>query len=226
MTADLELLETRIGYKFKDRTHLEHALTHRSMGAVYNNERYEFFGDALLGVVISRHLFEKFPRADEGELSRMRSSLVKETTLAEMANTIHLGDFLILGAGELKSGGYRRSSILADAMEAMICAIYLDSDHNLNLLDDVLTNWFRNRLETITPEVQKDSKTMLQEYMQSKRLPLPEYKLFNTVGDQHKQTFTVTCRVSIFDELFTGIGTSKRRAEQDAASKVLARIGE
>ena len=196
------------------------------MGAVYNNERYEFFGDALLGVVISRHLFEKFPDADEGKLSRMRSSLVKETTLAEMANTIHLGDFLILGAGELKSGGFRRSSILADAMEAMICAIYIDSNHNLNLLDDVLTSWFTSRLDSISPEVQKDSKTKLQEYLQGRRLPLPEYKLFNVVGDNHKQSFTVTCRVSMFDELFTGIGTTKRKAEQDAASKVLAKIGE
>ncbi|MBO6069561.1 MAG: ribonuclease III [Succinivibrionaceae bacterium] len=226
MTADFSLLEKKIGYKFKDLTHLKHALTHRSMGAVYNNERYEFFGDALLGVVISRHLFEKFPDADEGKLSRMRSSLVKETTLAEMANTIHLGDFLILGAGELKSGGFRRSSILADAMEAMICAIYIDSNHNLNLLDDVLTSWFTSRLDSISPEVQKDSKTKLQEYLQGRRLPLPEYKLFNVVGDNHKQSFTVTCRVSMFDELFTGIGTTKRKAEQDAASKVLAKIGE
>ena len=208
MTADFSLLEKKIGYKFKDLTHLKHALTHRSMGAVYNNERYEFFGDALLGVVISRHLFEKFPDADEGKLSRMRSSLVKETTLAEMANTIHLGDFLILGAGELKSGGFRRSSILADAMEAMICAIYIDSNHNLNLLDDVLTSWFTSRLDSISPEVQKDSKTKLQEYLQGRRLPLPEYKLFNVVGDNHKQSFTVTCRVSMFDELFTGIGTT------------------
>lgn len=226
MTADFSLLEKKIGYKFKDLTHLKHALTHRSMGAVYNNERYEFFGDALLGVVISRHLFEKFSDADEGKLSRMRSSLVKETTLAEMANTIHLGDFLILGAGELKSGGFRRSSILADAMEAMICAIYIDSNHNLNLLDDVLTSWFTSRLDSISPEVQKDSKTKLQEYLQGRRLPLPEYKLFNVVGDNHKQSFTVTCRVSMFDELFTGIGTTKRKAEQDAASKVLAKIGE
>ena len=226
MTADFSLLEKKIGYKFKDLTHLKHALTHRSMGAVYNNERYEFFGDALLGVVISRHLFEKFPDADEGKLSRMRSSLVKETTLAEMANTIHLGDFLILGAGELKSGGFRRSSILADAMEAMICAIYIDSNHNLNLLDDVLTSWFTSRLDSISPEVQKDSKTKLQEYLQGRRLPLPEYKLFNVVGDNLKQSFTVTCRVSMFDELFTGIGTTKRKAEQDAASKVLAKIGE
>ena len=217
MTADFSLLEKKIGYKFKDLTHLKHALTHRSMGAVYNNERYEFFGDALLGVVISRHLFEKFPDADEGKLSRMRSSLVKETTLAEMANTIHLGDFLILGAGELKSGGFRRSSILADA---------IDSNHNLNLLDDVLTSWFTSRLDSISPEVQKDSKTKLQEYLQGRRLPLPEYKLFNVVGDNHKQSFTVTCRVSMFDELFTGIGTTKRKAEQDAASKVLAKIGE
>ena len=226
MTADFSLLEKKIGYKFKDLTHLKHALTHRSMGAVYNNERYEFFGDALLGVVISRHLFEKFPDADEGKLSRMRSSLVKETTLAEMANTIQLGDFLILGAGELKSGGFRRSSILADAMEAMICAIYIDSNHNLNLLDDVLTSWFTSRLDSISPEVQKDSKTKLQEYLQGRRLPLPEYKLFNVVGDNHQQSFTVTCRVSMFDELFTGIGTTKRKAEQDAASKVLAKIGE
>ena len=156
----------------------------------------------------------------------MRSSLVKETTLAEMANTIHLGDFLILGAGELKSGGFRRSSILADAMEAMICAIYIDSNHNLNLLDDVLTSWFTSRLDSISPEVQKDSKTKLQEYLQGRRLPLPEYKLFNVVGDNHQQSFTVTCRVSMFDELFTGIGTTKRKAEQDAASKVLAKIGE
>lgn len=226
MIANIHLLEKKLGYTFLDQTHLAHALTHRSMGAQYNNERYEFFGDALLGVIISRHLFEKFPHANEGDLSRMRSSLVKETTLAEMANSIHLGDFLILGPGELKSGGFRRNSILADAMEAIICAIYIDSNHNLNLLDEVLTKWFASRLEIITPEVQKDSKTLLQEYLQERKLPLPSYELFNTVGEQHNQTFTVTCKVSLFKELFTGIGTSKKRAEQDAASKVLAKIGE
>lgn len=226
MIDKLEALEKKLGYRYENRDYLRHALTHRSMGRSYNNERFEFFGDSLLGVIISRHLFEKFECVDEGVLSRMRSALVKEDTLAEIAHQFCLSDYLIMGHGEMKSGGYRRNSILADAVEAIICSIYLDSKHNLDLLDNLLMNWFGDRLDTIVPGEQKDPKSRLQEYLQSRKMNLPVYEIFNINGDQHNQTFTVTCRVVLFDKVFTGIGTSRRRAEQDAASKVLAKIGE
>ncbi len=224
MMGKLENLEKSLGYKFNDIGLLKHALTHRSMGKDFNNERFEFFGDALLSVVISRHLFDKFPQCDEGLLSRMRSSLVKETTLAEIAHRFSLSEYIVTGLGERKSGSYRRDSILADAIEAIICAIYFDCNSNLVKLDEVLMLWFGDLLEHIIPGEQKDPKSRLQEYLQGQNLPLPEYETFNIVGQDHNQIFTVTCRVSLFKELFTGQGTSRRRAEQDAASKVLARI--
>lgn len=226
MIDKLEELESKLGYQFKNRDYLKHALTHRSMGKSYNNERFEFFGDSLLGVIISRHLFEKFAKVDEGTLSRMRSSLVKEETLAEIAHTFTLSDYLIMGHGEMKSGGFRRNSILADAIEALICSIYLDSGHDLNLVDKLLMKWYGDRLDTIVPGEQKDPKTRLQEYLQGHKLALPIYEVFNINGDQHNQNFTVTCRVELYKEVFTGIGTSRRRAEQNAAAKVLAKIGE
>ncbi len=226
MIDKLEELEKKLGYHYSNRDYLKHALTHRSMGKTYNNERFEFFGDSILGVVISRHLFEKFEQVDEGILSRMRSSLVKEETLAEIAHGFKLSDYLIMGHGEMKSGGFRRDSILADAVEAIICSIYLDSGHNLELVDKLLMIWFGDRLDTIVPGEQKDPKSRLQEYLQGRKLSLPTYEVFNINGDQHNQHFTVTCRVELFNEVFTGIGTSRRRAEQNAAAKVLAKIGE
>lgn len=221
---DYSPLEKALGYTFQNKDYLKHALTHRSMGHSYNNERFEFFGDALLSVIISRHLFDKFPDCDEGLLSRMRSSLVKEATLAEIAHRFRLSEYIVTGAGERKSGSYRRDSILADAVEAIICAIYFDTESDLAKLDEVLMVWFGDMLEEIVPGEQKDAKSRLQEYLQGRNLPLPVYETFNVIGEEHNQIFTVTCRVSVSDEVFTGRGTSRRRAEQDAAAKVLARI--
>lgn len=217
-------LEKSLGYSFSNKDHLIRALTHRSVGSEKNNERYEFFGDSLLGVIISSHLFDMFDKEPEGSLSRMRSSLVREQTLAEIAHTFGLSDYLIMGKGEMKSGGFRRDSILADAVEAIICAIYLDSNHNLELLDNILSNWFTDLLQNITPGKQKDSKSRLQEYLQGRHLPLPTYELFNTVGQAHKQIFTIVCKIECLNKTFTGIGSSIKRAEQDAASKVLAEL--
>jgi ribonuclease-3 len=224
MTDNYSKLEASLGYTFKNKDYLRHALTHRSMGHTYNNERFEFFGDALLSVIISRHLFDKFQNCDEGILSRMRSSLVKEATLAEIAHRFNLCDYIVTGLSERKSGSYRRDSILADAVEAIICAIYFDTDSDLAKLDSVLMGWFGKLIEEIVPGKQKDPKSRLQEYLQSRSLALPVYEIFNIVGAEHNQIFTVTCRVSLFSEAFTGTGTTRRRAEQDAAMKVLAQI--
>lgn len=224
MTENYSGLEASLGYTFKNKDYLRHALTHRSMGHAYNNERFEFFGDALLSVIISRHLFDKFQKCDEGVLSRMRSSLVREATLAEIAHRFNLCDYIVTGLSERKSGSYRRDSILADAVEAIICAIYFDLESDLVKLDQVLMGWFGKMLDEIVPGEQKDPKSRLQEYLQHRSLPLPVYEVFNIVGAEHNQIFTVTCKVSLFKETFTGTGTNRRRAEQDAAVKVLARI--
>ncbi len=217
-------LEKSLGYAFGNRDYLIRALTHRSASVKQSNERYEFLGDSLLSVVISRHLFDKFPDCDEGLLSRMRSQLVKEDTLAEIALGFNLSEFIITGKGERKNGSTRRNSVLADAVEALICAIYFDTGSDLVKLDSVMMSWFGPMLESIVPGTQKDPKSRLQEYMQGHGHALPEYETFNVTGAENSQVFTVTCRVVLFDELFTGTGTSRRRAEQDAASKVLARI--
>lgn len=226
MSADISVLERRIGYTFKNKELLKQALTHKSVGKGQSYERFEFFGDAILQIVISRHLFEKFEKVDEGVLSRQRSSLVREETLAEIAMTFDLGEFLIMDKGEMKSGGRHRASILADVVEAIICACYLDLDHDLDAVDAIMMPWFGTRLdELVSGETLKDPKSRLQEYLQARRLSLPEYELHDVQGEDHNQIFTVTCRVAIFDELFTGTGTSRRRAEQNAASKIIAKIG-
>ncbi len=218
----VERLERRLGYNFQDSALLSRALTHRSVGS-NNNERQEFLGDSILGFVIAEALFQQFSKTPEGQLSRMRSQLVKGQTLAEIAREFELGDCLNLGEGELKSGGFRRDSILADAVEAIIGAIYLDSD--LDTCRNCILSWFGARLEKIEPEmVTKDNKTRLQEYLQGRGLALPEYDVVETKGPLHDQTFVVQCKVSPLNSPIVGEGSNRRKAEQEAAALVLAEL--
>ncbi|WP_394129716.1 ribonuclease III [Shewanella maritima] len=219
---NLSRLSRVLGYEFTNQDLLKQALTHRS-AANKHNERLEFLGDAILQVVISDALYHQFSKVAEGDLSRMRSTLVKGETLTEIAKEFKLGDYLYLGPGELKSGGFRRESILADAVEAIIGAIYLDSD--IETSRKLLLNWYASRLETIKPGVnQKDPKTLLQEHLQGFKKALPEYKVVNVQGEAHNQTFTVECKVEQLDEAVTGIASSRRKAEQLAAAQVLELI--
>ena len=215
-------LSKRLGYQFKDQSLLLQALTHRSAKGTHN-ERLEFLGDSILGFVIAQALFEKFPKHDEGDLTRMRSSLVKGVTLADIGRNFHLGEHLILGPGELKSGGHRRESILEDAVEAIIGAVYLDSD--IAQCKRLVLNWFEQRLSDIKPgHEQKDPKTRLQEYLQGRKIELPVYEVINITGQSHNQEFTVKCTTSITEEEVITKGTSRRKAEQAAAQKVLELI--
>lgn len=221
--ASARLLE-RFDYRFRDPALLETALTHRSAGA-RNNERMEFLGDAVLGYLISAELYERFPKATEGQLSRLRASLVRGETLADIASQLELGEQLILGPGEMKSGGFRRRSILADAFEALIGAIYLDSD--MDTVRKVVLPLFASRLEECDPSrVIKDPKTRLQEYLQARGAPLPEYTVQAITGKAHNQTFAVACHIEGLAEQPVGTGSSRRAAEQAAAEQALELLGE
>ena len=219
MSSLYQKLCRRLGYFFADLGLLELALTHRSFGGK-NNERLEFLGDSILNYVIAEDLFHRFPKAKEGELSRLRASLVKGDTLAELAREFGLGDYLKLGAGELKSGGFRRDSILADAVEGIIGAIYLDA--GMDICREHILAWYRERLNaTSLKVVTKDAKTRLQEFLQARRHPLPQYDVVDIVGDPHDQTFFVHCQIELLPEPVKGKGNSRRIAEQNAASKAL-----
>lgn len=219
---NLARLSRTLGYQFKDEALLKQALTHRS-AANKHNERLEFLGDSILSIIISDALYHQFPKVTEGDLSRMRSTLVKGETLTLIAKEFKLGDYLFLGPGELKSGGFRRESILADAVEAIIGAIYLDAD--LEVCRGLLLNWYQQRLAEIKPGInQKDPKTLLQEHLQGFKKPLPEYTVVNVQGEAHNQTFTVECKVNQLDKPMTGIASSRRKAEQLAAAQVLELI--
>ena len=211
-----------LDYKFKNIDYLTMALTHRS-ASKKNNERLEFLGDSVLSLVITEYLYKHLGNAQEGELSRIRSSLVKGDKLAELAQNISLGDYLNLGSGELKSGGFRRESILADALEAIFGAVFLDSDFMRS--KTVILNLYKDELVDLPSASDiKDHKTKLQEYLQAKHLDLPEYKVIEVVGEPHLQNFTVECSVKEINMAIVGVGTSRRKAEQDAASKILAKI--
>lgn len=215
----LERLQKTLGYQFANEDYLKQALTHRS-AATHNNERLEFLGDSILNFAIGKALYDKFPKANEGELSRMRAALVKEETLAIVAREFNLGEYLKLGAGELKSGGYRRESILSDCVEAIIAAIYLDS--GIALAQERIYHWYAKLLNEMQPgEAQKDPKTRLQEFLQGRKLPLPRYDVVDIKGEAHNQTFKVSCQVEKVDEIFVGIGSSRRKAEQNAAEQVI-----
>jgi ribonuclease III len=217
-------LSRALGHDFRDRELLEAALTHRSAGSA-NNERLEFIGDAVLGLVVAEALHARRPRATEGELTRLRALLVKKTTLADVAVALGLGDYLRLGGGERKSGGFRRASILADALEALFGAIYLDAGYDaarhaiLGLLEERI-----GRL----PEAAavKDSKSRLQELLQARALERPRYVVERVEGDAHDQRFTVSCEVAQLELRETGDGRSRQEAEQESARRVLERIGD
>ena len=215
----LAQLEKTIGYQFQQQALLQQALTHRSATGLHN-ERLEFLGDSVLGLVISEALYEGFPTIDEGDLSRMRSTLVCGRSLAKLAQRFELGRYLELGQGELKSGGQRRESILADGVEAILGAMYQDSD--LAQCRAVVLQWFANELQLIKPGAShKDPKTRVQEQMQGRALELPVYDVVSIQGQAHNQQFTVTCTVIGLAEPVLGQGTSRRKAEQHAASKAL-----
>ncbi|HXS73899.1 MAG TPA: ribonuclease III [Rhodanobacteraceae bacterium] len=208
----------KLGYSFGDEQLLRLALTHRSAGRP-NNERLEFLGDALVNLIVAELLFEMHPRADEGELSRLRAQLVSGTALAERARAIGLGDDLLLGPGELKSGGFRRDSILADAFEALVAAVYLDG--GFDACRALLRGMFADGANADGP-APKDAKTRLQEWLQAQGYPLPNYELLATHGEEHARTFEVACVLSTpAPARFEGSGSSRRAAEQVAAESAL-----
>ncbi|AAF95603.1 TPA: ribonuclease III [Vibrio cholerae] len=222
MTPPMNKLTSKLGYTFKETELLNLALTHRSANGKHN-ERLEFLGDSILSFVIADELYRRFPKVNEGDMSRMRATLVRGNTLAELGREFDLGDYLKLGPGELKSGGFRRDSILADAVEAIIGAIYLDSD--LETARSIVLEWYHGRLEEIKPGAsQKDPKTRLQEFLQGRRKPLPVYTVTNIKGEAHNQEFTVACEVAGMDTPVIGKGTSRRKAEQAAAETALEQL--
>ena len=214
-------LEQKLGYVFDDSDLLHRALTHRSAGKG-NNERLEFLGDAILGCVIAGELFWRYPDIREGKLSRLRSSLVRKETLADIGRQLDVGDFLLLGPGERKSGGHRRGSIIADAVEALLGAVYLDSD--FDICKQCILHLYSGRLDALSESaVLKDPKTRLQELLQSMHAPLPEYSVSQVGGQAHAQHFEVRCSVDGQMET-VGEGGSRRAAEQDAATRMLEQL--
>ena len=217
--ADLERLQQALQVRMQDPDLLDQALTHRSCGR-HNNERLEFLGDSILNHIIADYLYHHFPDASEGDLSRMRAALVKGDTLAGVARSLELGSWVKLGPGELKSGGSRRESILADTLEAILGAICLDAGPGA-ARDRVLA-WYGERLLEVSPETAtKDAKTSLQEYLQGRGLSRPGYALTQIEGADHCQQFEVECRVADLGVSARGQGSSRRRAEQAAAAAVL-----
>jgi ribonuclease-3 len=219
LIPDHAWVRNTLGYSFKDEHLLASALTHRSAGSRHN-ERLEFLGDALINFVIAHELYLRAPRVDEGDLSRLRASLVKGGSLAELARSIGLGEQLKLGSGELKSGGYRRESILADALEAMFGAILLDG--GAQAASEAVLALFAGRLDNLPKLDQlKDPKTRLQEWLQARNLALPTYEVDDVQGAAHNQRFSVSCRVQSLGQVTTGRGTSRRKAEQASAENML-----
>ena len=219
MTEAGRWCEKTFGYRFRDSDHLERALTHRSATGPHN-ERLEYLGDAALGFIVAEALYEKLPNANEGDLSRLRASLVKGTTLAELAAQLDFGSWLHLGTGELKSGGYRRESILANALEALIGAAYLDGGFKVTRA--LVLRLYQDRLENLpAPDELKDAKTRLQETLQSRGLPLPGYAMESRGGEEHAQTFVVSCTLIESGMTTSGSGRTRRHAEQEAAGRMI-----
>jgi ribonuclease-3 len=212
-----------IGYQFRRGELLEQALTHRSHSRSVNNERLEFLGDSVLNLIISNFIYRRFESASEGRLSRIRASLVKQETLAVVARKINLGDHIYLGGGELKSGGFRRDSILSDALEAVIAAIYLDSDYTQ--AEKTVLQLFDDLLQAVDVDSSlKDPKTQLQEFLQGRQKSLPRYEVVQTDGKSHDQVFTVSCELVDLDLKSKGKGSSRKKAEQQAAHQLLTKL--
>lgn len=212
-----------VAHAFADRALLTQALTHRSAGAPHN-ERLEFLGDALVNLFIAEALFARWPQADEGALTRARAELVRESALAPISRDLDLGAQLTLGPGEMKSGGHRRDSILADALEALVAAIYLDA--GFETCRSTVLPWFEAAMAALPPphKVGKDAKTRLQEWLQGRQKPLPVYALLSETGEEHAKTFRVSCTLAEPAIATEGEGSSRRAAEQVAAEAALARI--
>lgn len=220
MNASAARLCADLGYVFQRPELLEEALTHCS-ASPRNNERLEFLGDALLNLVMAEYLFQRYPQANEGELSRLRANLVKGATLAQLARDLKLGEALRLGQGELRSGGPQRESILADALEAIFAAVYLDG--GLEACRALILDLYRDGLEGLASAGKlKDPKTRLQEYLQARQQPLPVYTVLEIRGEPHLQSFTVECAVA--DCRAVAVGSNRRKAEQDAARQVLEQL--
>jgi len=216
-------LRGTLGYQPRDTALFSAALTHRS-AAGPNNERLEFLGDAVLNLVVAAHLYRSYPRADEGDLSRLRARVVSREPLAQVAAELRLGEVLQLGSGELKSGGFRRQSILADALEALCGAVFLDG--GLAAAEEVITRLLGPRMAALPdPALLKDAKTRLQEYLQARSLTLPRYAVQHVEGEAHAQSFRVSCEVPALGRCVHGGGSSRRRAEQEAAERMLRELG-
>jgi len=219
MNPSLKTLCDHLGYQFKDSTLLEQALTHRSYDK-NNNERLEFLGDALLNVCVAELLFDLQPPYQEGALTRLRANLVNGEMLATLAKELQIDEYIRMGAGEKKTGGAQRKSTLENTIEAIIAAIYLDSD--ITVCRQKINDWFSKKLEeAISEGVKKDPKTQLQEHTQANKLTLPTYQTIKVQGKDHQQEFRVTCSISELSHVGIGVGSSRRRAEQEAAQTVL-----
>lgn len=224
MNQALEDLQSRLGYRFQQAELLESALTHRSVGPSHN-ERLEFLGDSIVNFVVAEVLFRAYPEAREGKLTRMRAALVRGQSLGQLARRLQLGEAIRLGTGERKSGGKRRESILADAMEAVIGAIYLDG--GIAACQQCIGAWLEAELAAVDPnQVDKDPKTALQERLQRQRMDLPVYRVVEVTGPAHQQTFRVACQLPDPCQMTEGMGHSRREAEQEAAAAALALLGE
>ncbi len=220
--SDLARLEQALGHRFSAPQLLDEALTHRSAGSRHN-ERLEFLGDAVLGFVVAERLYQTRPDDREGSLSRLRARLVRRETLAELARELNLGEHLRMGAGELRSGGFQRDSILADAVEAIIGAVYLDA--GVGAARELIESLLGSRMAVLPPgDDLRDAKTRLQEYLQARQLPLPEYQLLEESGAAHKPWFTVECRVAVEGVRSTARGRSRRATEQAAAKLALQQL--
>ncbi len=215
-------LEAKLGYRFKQAELLQQALTHRSYSAQHN-ERLEFLGDGVLNCVVGHLLYARFPQLPEGRLSRLRANLVNQQSLHEVACKLELGEYLRLGEGEVKSGGRQRPSILADALEALFGAAFLDG--GFTAAHGMIAGLFEAKIAAIDPSLQgKDAKTALQEWLQSRRYALPDYRLLGVTGQAHAQTFEVECHIAALDLTTRGRGKSRKMAEQQAAQEALARL--
>jgi len=211
-----------IGHEFQHPALLAQALTHRSFSGI-NNERLEFLGDGMLNCIIAHQLYQRYPNLDEGDLSRLRAQLVKEATLADIAIKLNLGESLKLGEGELKSGGWRRPSVLADALEATIGAVFLDG--GFEAAEQLVVRLYKDLFEKIDPKViDKDPKSLLQEYLQGKKIALPTYEVVSVKGEAHAQLFMVECHIPKLKLVTCGEGSSRRIAEQQAAELAYSQV--
>lgn len=216
-------IEKILCYKFKKKKLLIKALTHRS-ASNKNNEKLEFLGDSVLNFIISSEIYKKFSFSNEGNMSRIRSQLIKGKTLTKIANKFNLGKFLKLGQGELNSGGGKKKSILENTLEAIIGSIFLDS--NIKKTKKIILKWYKKKIKKINiKNIKKDPKTRLQEYLQSKQLPLPSYLIVQVYGKPHKQYFTINCSIKGIVKNLIGIGSNKRKAEQNSAQLTLIKLG-